>query len=69
MIRTEVTQMLIAALLAGLTIGGVIRVWEIFVLALVQGVVGALDAPARHALSSRWSGPRISPMPSPSRRA
>jgi MFS family permease len=56
-IRAEILQMANAALLAGLTITGVVRVWEVFVLAAIQGIVGAIDAPARHSLVFQMVGP------------
>ena len=46
-----------AALLAALTIAGVVRVWEVFALAAFQGIVGAIDAPARHSLVFQMVGP------------
>ncbi len=49
-IVTESLQMLAAAALAGLTLGGWVTVWEIYLLAVVQGIVGVFDSPARHAL-------------------
>lgn len=49
-IVTEATSMVIAALFAGLTLAGRITVWEVFALSVVQGVVWALDSPARSAL-------------------
>jgi MFS family permease len=40
----------VAALLALLTLTGIVEVWQIYVLGLVQGIAIALDAPARHTL-------------------
>jgi MFS family permease len=48
-IATQTMSMLLALTLAGLTLGGVIRVWEIMVLASLLGVVNAFDIPARQA--------------------
>ncbi len=56
-ITTEFLSMLIAASLATLTLTGAVRVWEIYLLALIQGVVGAVDSPARQALVFRMVGP------------
>ena len=56
-IRSEIVQMANAAILAGLTLAGVVQVWEVFALAALQGVVGALDAPARHSLVFQMVGP------------
>ncbi|HVB37007.1 MAG TPA: MFS transporter [Vicinamibacterales bacterium] len=48
-ITTQTSAMLLALILAGLTLGGIVRVWEIFVLAALLGVVNAFDIPARQA--------------------
>ena len=40
----------VAAALAILALTGVIEVWQLYVLGLVQGIAIALDAPARHTL-------------------
>ena len=40
----------VAATLALLALTGVIEVWQLYVLGLVQGIAIALDAPARHTL-------------------
>jgi len=55
--KTEAFSMLNAAALATLTLTGVVNVWEIYLLAVVQGVVGAVDAPARHSLVFQMVGP------------
>jgi len=49
LVITQVLSMLQSLALAGLTLGGVIRVWHIVALAVVQGIVNALDMPARQA--------------------
>jgi MFS family permease len=56
-LATETAALLIAATLAGLTLGGVVTVWEIFLLALLQGIVQSVDGPARHALVFQMVGP------------
>ena len=48
-IMTQTTAMLLAFLLATLTLGHWIRVWEVVVLASLLGVVNAFDIPARQA--------------------
>jgi len=48
-ITTQSCAMVLALTYAGLTISGRIRVWEIFVLAALLGVVNAFDIPARQA--------------------
>jgi MFS family permease len=49
LIFTQVISMLQSLALAALTLGGVIRIWHLIVLSLVQGVVNAVDMPARQA--------------------
>jgi MFS family permease len=48
-IATQTASMILAFALAGLTLTGTIRVWQIFVLAALLGVVNAADIPARQA--------------------
>lgn len=48
-IATQTAAMILAVILAGLTLGGVVQVWHIFVLAALLGVVNAFDIPARQA--------------------
>lgn len=55
-IVTESLSMFMAAALALLTLAGTVQVWEVFVLAALQGIVGAVDAPARHALVFQMVG-------------
>src|SRR5580692_10985232 len=47
---TQTLAMLQSALLAGLTLGGYIRVWEIVVLNVLQGLIDAFDMPARQSM-------------------
>jgi MFS family permease len=49
LVLTQVLSMLQSFALAALTLGGVIRIWHLIVLSLVQGVVNAIDMPARQA--------------------
>ena len=49
LVLTQVVSMLQSLALAALTFAGVIRVWHIVALALVQGVVNAIDMPARQS--------------------
>jgi MFS family permease len=49
-IATQTTSMLLAFALAALTLTGTVRIWHIFVLAALAGVVNAFDIPARQAL-------------------
>jgi MFS family permease len=48
-IATQTTAMLLALILAGLTLLGHIHVWEVMLLASLLGVVNAFDIPARQA--------------------
>src|SRR6185369_11781970 len=46
---TQVLSMLQSLALAALTLGGVVQIWHVVALAIVQGVVNAVDMPARQA--------------------
>ena len=48
-IGTQISSMILALILALLTLTGVIRVWHVFVLAALLGVVNAFDIPARQS--------------------
>jgi MFS family permease len=48
-IATQVAPMILALILAGLTLTRVVRVWQIFVLAALLGIVKAFDIPARQS--------------------
>jgi MFS family permease len=48
-IGTQIASMILALILAVLTLAGVVRVWEIFVLAALLGVVNAFDIPGRQS--------------------
>lgn len=54
---TEAVQLGLAAVLAGLALGGVITVWQIYVLAVLAGIAQAVSGPARHALVFQMVGP------------
>src|SRR5439155_14616389 len=49
LICTQAISMALAFVLAALTLGGVVRVWHVFVLAALLGIVNAFDIPARQA--------------------
>ncbi|HKK04493.1 MAG TPA: MFS transporter [Gammaproteobacteria bacterium] len=49
LILTQITAMVVALALALLTLAGHIRVWEIFLLATMLGLVNAFDIPARQS--------------------
>jgi len=53
----EFLSMVTAVALAVLTLTGAITVWELYFLATVQGVVNAVDGPARHSLIFQMVGP------------
>jgi MFS family permease len=48
-IGTQIFSMILALIFAVLTLTGVIRVWHIFVLAALLGIVNAFDIPARQS--------------------
>ena len=48
-IGTQIASMVLAGILAGLTLSGRVQVWHIFVLAGLLGVVNAFDIPGRQA--------------------
>jgi MFS family permease len=56
-IACEFLSMVTAVALATLTLAHVISVWELYFLAGTQGVVNALDGPARHSLIFQMVGP------------
>src|SRR5438552_4732828 len=56
-ISTQATAMVLAALLAGLALSGVVEAWHVYVLGFLAGTVQVLDAPARQALTYRMVGP------------
>jgi len=49
LVVTQVLSMLQSFALAALALAGVIQVWEVIVLALVQGIINAFDMPARQS--------------------
>jgi len=55
-IWTQTASMILAFLLAGLTLGGVIRVWELIVIAFLVGIVNAFDVPIRQAFLVQMVG-------------
>jgi predicted MFS family arabinose efflux permease len=48
---TQTASMLQAALLAGLTLAGIVQVWEIILLAFGLGFINAFDMPTRQAMN------------------
>jgi MFS family permease len=49
-IATQAGPMILASLLAALTLTGSVRIWQVFVLATLLGVVNAFDVPARQSM-------------------
>jgi MFS family permease len=55
-IWTQTASMLLAFLLSGLTLAGIITVWELIVVAFLVGVVNAFDVPIRQAFLVQMVG-------------
>src|SRR5713226_2670471 len=49
-VATQTSSMLLAFVLAALTLLGHVRMWQILVVAGLQGIISAMDVPARQAL-------------------
>ena len=58
---TQAALMVLAFILAALTLSGVIQVWHILVLATVQGIVNAFDMPARQSFVVEMVGKKDLP--------
>ena len=56
-ISTQVTQMLLASVIAVIALAGVAQPWHVYVIAALMGLVQVLDAPSRQALTFRMVGP------------
>ena len=57
-IGTQAVQMVLAAALAAIALGGVAVPWMVYVIAFLRGSVLVLDVPARQSLTYRMVGPR-----------
>ena len=55
-IATQTLSMIIAGMLAGLTLSGRVKVWEVILLASLMGMVNAFDIPARQAFLAEMVG-------------
>jgi MFS family permease len=55
-IATQASSMILALILAGLTLTHVIQVWHVFVLAILLGIVNAFDIPGRQAFMVEMVG-------------
>jgi MFS family permease len=53
---TQALSMLQAAILAGLTLAGVVQVWEVIVLAFGIGLINSVDVPTRQAMTMDMVG-------------
>jgi MFS family permease len=60
-VATQAASMAFAAALAGLTLGGAVAVWHVYLLAGLRGVSLVLDHPARQALTFQLVGRRELP--------
>jgi MFS family permease len=56
LVATQTAAMLLALLLAALTLSGLVQVWHVFVLAALLGVVNAFDLPTRQAFVADMVG-------------
>ncbi len=56
LIWTQVTMMLLAAILAVLVIAGVVEVWMILILAFLLGIANAVDMPVRQSFAFELVG-------------
>lgn len=57
LVLTQTAAGVCAALLAGLTLSGVITLWMVYALALVLGLVQVVDNPTRQSFASEMVGP------------
>jgi MFS family permease len=60
-VACETLSLITAAAFASLTLLHEITIWEVYVLAGIQGMINALDGPARHSLIFRMVGPEDLP--------
>jgi MFS family permease len=57
LIATQTAMGILAAILAVLTLAGVVSLWMVFVLAMLLGLANAFDVPTRQAFVSEMVGP------------
>ena len=55
-LATQMAFMFLAAALAATTLAGVVRPWQVYVIAFLGGLVQVLDSPARQQLTYRMVG-------------
>lgn len=58
---TQAAQALVGLTLAGLVLGGLIELWHVYVLAVLLGVAGAFDGPARQSFAPEMVPERLIP--------
>ncbi len=58
LMAVQAVMMVLAAILAVLTLSGVVEIWMVLVLALALGVANAVDMPARQSFAIEMVGPR-----------
>ena len=56
LIVTQIVSMVLALVLFGLTVTGVVEVWHVMILAALLGIANALDMPARQAFAVEMVG-------------
>src|SRR5205807_9944380 len=55
-LATQAAHMTLAAIMAAITLSGVVQPWHVYVVAFLAGPVQVLDAPARQQLTFRMVG-------------
>jgi MFS family permease len=60
-IVTQAASMVLAAALAGITLGGVVEPWMVYLLTALRGISLVVDHPARQAFTFQLVGPRELP--------
>ena len=55
-VRTQIASMILATILAILTLTNTIHVWHVYVLSILLGIVNAFDMPARQSLITDLAG-------------
>ena len=58
---TQFTNAALNAVLAALTLAGIVQLWQVFLLAFLQGCVDSFDNPTRQAFASEMVGPELLP--------
>jgi len=66
---TQSAQMILSAVLAGITLLGHVQLWEVYAIASLTGIALVFDAPSRQNLTFQMVGPTSCRTPSRSTRA